>query len=202
MTQLSERQIWFDMLYRKYRTRMLHTAMRHLGDNNPQIIDDIVQDVFRRALEKYDKIKDHPCIEFWLLDAVRLQILTELKKAHYKWETESLEIFSRTSDDIPDGHKRSNQEPYTEDHYFADFLSALPKGLHFDDVRILYLYDIAGYTHKEISKMLGFTEISSRARLHRARERYKILKEKEEISKKLSHSNPDKKLINRRCKDD
>jgi len=68
---------------------------------------------------------------------------------------------------------RDKQEQFTLAPYLEKAIRALPAGYR----AVFVLYDIQGYSHQEIGKMIGITVGTSKSQLHKARKELKRMLE-------------------------
>jgi RNA polymerase sigma-70 factor (ECF subfamily) len=131
--------------------------MRYL--RNTSDLHDALQDSFVnifKSLEQYDPAKSE--FHTW---ATRICINCALKKnkVMYKIETDELPESSKQISHIPCVMEQMN------DSELLSFLEKMPK----DYLTVFNLYMVDGYSHREISDLVGIHENLSRQRLSRAR---------------------------------
>ena len=158
-----------EMLYKSFYGYLMGVVLRYLNDRNDaeEVVNDCFVKIFKHiASFTFPENKD------------------ELQKAFKGW---TARISSRTAidflrtkkvkiyvDDIED-----NQHPVTEVNVISqlhvqDILSLL-NGLPETQKLIFNLYEIEGYSHDEISKLLNITGSSSRVYLTRAKNKLREL---------------------------
>ncbi len=149
-------------LYELFKSKMFGICLRYAG--NYDDAQDILQDGFIKVFEKIDQFGFKGAFEGWLR---RIMVNTALEKYRSSYQVIN----------IHDNVKEINNE-FADDfstdidaHELLRFVQELsPK------YRIVFnLYAIEGYSHKEISDLLGISEGTSKSNLSRARD---ILKEK------------------------
>lgn len=120
--------------------------------------DEITQDVFIRAWEKLHTFRGESGFATWL-HRVAVSVIVERHRGRFRREAWI-------------GHdERAMDLAATRDHdgaFSIDFEAAvrhLPPGAR----QVFILYDVEGYRHQEIGKLLGITEGTSKGQLHRAR---------------------------------
>lgn len=120
-------------------------------------VEDVVQDVFIRAWARLPSLHDPASFESWLH---RLSVNVILRSRERR------------------GRIRGREESLEEVHGRAAPMA--PAGLRLDLDRavgvlpprardVFVLYDVQGFSHKEIASMLGVSHHTSRSQLHRAR---------------------------------
>ena len=145
----------FERLYRRHVSR-IHSLCRRMLD--PELSDDVTQDIFVRAWQKLELFRGESAFGTWLH---RLAINVVLAK-----RTDAAKQRNRfLSDDAV-------MEQAPARHYAGDVrmdfetaLARLPQGAR----EIFVLHDIEGYKHEEIADLLGVTAGTSKSQLHRAR---------------------------------
>jgi len=141
---------------------MFGVCLRYAG--NYDDAQDILQDGFIKVFEKIDQFGFKGAFEGWMR---RIMVNTALEKYRSNYQVIN----------IHDNVKEINNE-YAED--FSTDIDARELIKFIQELSPKYrmvfnLYAIEGYSHKEISNMLGITEGTSKSNLSRARD---ILKEK------------------------
>jgi len=149
-------------LYELFKSKMFGVCLRYAG--NYDDAQDILQDGFIKVFEKIDQFGFKGAFEGWMR---RIMVNTALEKYRSNYQVIN----------IHDNVKEINNE-YAED--FSTDIDARELIKFIQELSPKYrmvfnLYAIEGYSHKEISNMLGITEGTSKSNLSRARD---ILKEK------------------------
>ena len=145
----------FERLYRRHSAR-IHSLCRRML--NPEMADDVTQDVFVRAWQKLHLFRGESAFGTWLH---RLAINVVLAK-----RADAAKQRNRFSDDETIW-ERAAAKPYAGDVRmdFEAALAKLPEGAR----EIFVLHDIEGYKHEEIANLLGVSAGTSKSQLHRAR---------------------------------
>lgn len=157
-----------ELLYRAYATTLYGVCLKY--SNSKPEAEDCLHDSFLTIYEKIGQFKGTGSFEGWMK---RITINTVLQK--YRKE----EYLAVVSDNV--------EEEITVDHAYADiclqtlleYIQELPNKYR----ATFNLYVLDGYTHKDISKVLGTSIGTSKSNLARARA---LLKEKIEF--KVSQS--------------
>ena len=155
----------FDEIYRKYQRTLERTARGLLVEKD--CAEDLVQDAFITALEKYATAEDGPDLERLLLKVLR----NKIKNYNNRF---------RNFREVAFGPEH---EPTTEDTYGDPFRESLPKGLSEKEIELLSLAFEYEYSYKEIGERLGCSAAAAGMRLLRARLRYEKLREVEKRKK-------------------
>ena len=149
----------FDQLVRRH-LRSAHAVARSNLDN-PDDADDVCQDAFIRALERIDACRNPDRFRAWLMAIVRN---TAHNRRNYNRIREAAPLdkaYSAASGDDP-----------SADAARAELRSRLREAMtHLTKLqrRVLVLYDLEGWSHREIAGELGISAGSSRVHLHIAR---------------------------------
>ena len=135
-------QTYGDMLYR--------TTYLLLG--NPHDVQDVLQEVLLRYMEKAPAFSSQDHEKAWLLRVASncCKDCLRFRKRHSYIDLEQLQEYL----------------PAPEKQHFMQELYALPAKWK----TVLLLYYFEGYTVKEIAKIIGLTENAVKKRLQRARE--------------------------------
>ena len=138
-------QTYGDMLYR--------TTYLLLG--NPHDVQDVLQEVLLRYMEKAPAFSSQDHEKAWLIRVASncCKDCLRFRKSHAYIDLEQLQEYL----------------PAPEKQHFMQELYALPAKWK----TVLLLYYFEGYTVKEIAKIIGLTENAVKKRLQRAREALK-----------------------------
>lgn len=144
----------FERLYRAHVARVYSLARRMTGAEEA---DELTQDVFVRTWEKLDTFRGDAAFGTWLH---RLAVNVILGKRAVMGRDRK-----RLRGDESMEHLRSRTETPDLSVDFEAAIERLPEGAK----QVFVLHDVEGYKHKEIAEMLGVTDGTSKAQLHRAR---------------------------------
>ena len=146
------------LLYETYARKMMGVCLRYVNDR--ETARDVVQDGFVKVFTSMDSYEGHGSFEGWMRKIFVNQALEHLRKNDVLRDADDLEGTSQTV--------------CAEGSVLADLSAAdlmrlvqeLPDGF-----RVVFnLFGIEGYSHKEISQMLGITESTSRSQYTRAKQ--------------------------------
>ena len=152
------------MLYDKYAPILLGIAMRYAGSKEEA--EDIIQDAFIKIFKYIKTFEQRGSFEGWLRKIViNTAIGTYRKERKHKFQNDFQDI---NETEILDNDL--NDPDFTMDEILKA-VQSLPKGYR----TVFNLYAIEGYKHKEIAKILGIDESTSKSQYHRAR---KLLQKK------------------------
>lgn len=160
------------MLYDKYASSMLGVCRRYI--KSEMEAEDVMIKGFMKVFTKIDLFEGKGSFEGWMKRIMINEALGYIRKHKAMY----LEI--EAADKEPDIDKMSTE---LEAKDLLKMVNELPSGYR----TIFNLYAIEGYSHKEISKLLGINENTSKSQLSRARMhlRKKLL----ETEKILEHKN-------------
>jgi RNA polymerase sigma-70 factor (ECF subfamily) len=145
----------FERLYRAQVGRIHSLARRMVGEEDA---DDATQEIFIRAWNKLDTFRGDAAFGTWLH---RLGINFLLG-----WRTSRArdrERFRQNEVALDTAPARRSDAALRLD--FESAIGRLPDGAR----EVFVLHDIEGFKHREIARMLGVTEGTTKAQLHRAR---------------------------------
>ena len=137
--------------------KMLSLCLRYTGDR--MTAEDMLQEGFVTLFSKLDSFKGEGSFEGWARRVFATTCLMYLRKKDALRMSDDLQEAASVSDETPDAAQRIG---YRE---LMDLISSMPQGYR----TIFNLYVMEGFHHKEIGKMLGISEITSRSQLNRAR---------------------------------
>jgi RNA polymerase sigma-70 factor (ECF subfamily) len=157
----------FEELYRQHAGRLFNLAFRMLG--NAADAEDAVQDTFLTAHKRLETFRGESALGTWLY---RLAVNQCLDRLRSRANRESLA--TESLDEPAHGwqpHARSESTVERIDLEAA--IARLPDGGR----AVFVLHEVEGLEHREIGKLLGISEGTSKSQLHKARLRLReILK--------------------------
>lgn len=148
----------YEQLYQLHVGRIFALCVRMCNDRD--MAEDLTQEAFIQAWIKLSKFRGDSAFGSWLYRIATNTVLSYLRKQ--KPFLNSLDI-----DDVPEAEYRETND---EQIGLEQAISELPDGAR----AVFVLYSLEGYTHDEISKLLGIAQGSSKAQLHRARQLLKL----------------------------
>ncbi len=144
-------------LYDRLAPRMFPICIRYAGDR--EVAQDILQDGFVTLFMKLDDFKGEGSFEGW---ARRIFVTTALmylrKKDALKMSDELDTVRGMKAETVTQIQSLGYKE-------LMELIMTLPPGFR----TVFNMYAVEGYSHKEISDMLGISETTSRTQLSRAR---------------------------------
>jgi RNA polymerase sigma-70 factor (ECF subfamily) len=140
---------------------------------NDWAVDDIVQEVFVRAHSKIDTLEDHDKIGSWLFRIAYRQCMDHFRKESRNTRKEIVDFRGVNTSDY------STTERKLEQHQMSicvqNQMVLLPENYR----TVIWLFDVLGFTLKEIADILELSVENVKIRLHRARKKFKsILRQK------------------------
>lgn len=158
-----------------YQNMVFSTAMRLLG--NPAEAEDVSQEVFLKAFERFDELSGSPTVGGWLKTVTRNLCLNHLSRYRARWRFFS-EMFSSDTDeemiyDIPAPETTSDQANETDQRRLLEqALQKLPPAQRVP----LVLFHFEG---------LGYDEIAGRLHISLAKVKTDIFRGRDALRKKL-----------------
>ena len=168
MTQADEK--WVHELYTELSPKLFRIAWRRLGDEDSA--QNAVQDTFVDLIKKIETVRDHPNPEGWLVNALKIFIARELDAQKKRLEREIA---------LPEPYDPASDESA----YVPHLRDILPPGLTPHEKDLLVWYFEMGLGYEEISRRLGVPILTCRTQMHRAKNHYRKLAEKEKVYSEL-----------------
>ena len=156
-----------EMLYRHYSRKMFAVCMYYAG--NKAEAEDFLHNGFIKVFEKIKQYKEKGVFEAWLRKVFMHTALEKYRNKKESFVAEQSEIVQQLE----------NQEEDILSKITAVDLMNIIQKLSPAYRMVFNLYVLDGYSHREISSLLGIAEGTSKSNLSRAR---LILKEKVELN--------------------
>jgi RNA polymerase sigma-70 factor (ECF subfamily) len=154
----------FEELYRRHAPRLFGLAYRMVGANEAE---DLLQEIFLAAHRKMALYRGEASLGTWLFRLGTNQCLDYLrsKRARLTMLTDAIEV-------EPNARGQAGAIlGVLERMDLERALAQLPPGSR----AVFVLHDVEGCEHREVAKMLGVTEGTSKSQLHKARMRLRSL---------------------------
>lgn len=153
----------FRAIYRRHTPALYALSLRLLG-HRPADAEDVIQEVWIRAVERLDRFRWESTLRTWL-GSIVVNCCRERGRAAWRWV--------QTDDGAPEqsGHEAPLELTLAVDRALA----ALPAGCR----GVFVLHDIEGRTHEEIGALLGIAMGTSKSQLFHARRRLRALLQEE-----------------------
>jgi RNA polymerase sigma-70 factor (ECF subfamily) len=148
-------------LYERYRHRVYAVCISMT--RNAAEAEDLTQEVFVSLVKKIGSYRGESQFTTWLH---RLTVNCVLM--HFRRPSRREQNFTDLENVVPIAPRLSVPllpGPLTDKIAFKSAVARLPKGCR----TVFVLFDLAGYEHEEIAKLLGCTAGTSKSQLHRAR---------------------------------
>ena len=157
----------FEELYRRHFNRVYGVALRMTGHTAEA--EDLTQDVFVQLYRKIGTFRGESAFSTWLHRMAVNQVLM-----HFRKRSSRLEAITDDGEppvQIARGTKNPGRPPVIDRIALDEAIAQLPFGYR----AVFVLHDVEGYEHKEIARMLGVAEGTSKSQLHKARIRLRGL---------------------------
>ena len=145
----------FQRLYRAHVGRIHGLTRRMIG---PDLAAEVTQDVFVRAWEKLGTFRGEAAFGTWL-HRVAVNVVLH-RRASLRAERIRFDDEEGALERVPG---RSGSADFGMD--FENAIARLPEGARL----VFVLHDVEGFKHQEIAELLGVTDGTTKAQLHRAR---------------------------------
>ncbi len=159
----------FEELYSQHASRLYNLAVRMLG--NGADAEDAVQDTFLLAHKRLESFRGEAALGTWLYRLAVNQCLDRLRSraGREQLATDSLDEPAR----IWQPAARADRPAERMDLKSA--IARLPEGSR----AVFVLHDVEGFEHREVAKLLGISEGTSKSQLHKARMRLREMLKRE-----------------------
>jgi RNA polymerase sigma-70 factor (ECF subfamily) len=157
-------------LYERYRCRVYLLCLRMT--RNTTEAEDLTQDVFIHLLRKIGSFRGESQFVTWLHRLTVNHVLMHFRRATVRRE-------KTAKQDIEAENLRSPKSNQVTGAQFVNrialdaALAQLPAGCRM----VFILFDVEGYNHEEIARMLGCSTGNSKSQLHKARMKLRLLLE-------------------------
>jgi len=147
----------FEELYRENAGRVYLLCLRMCGDQS--LAEELAQEAFIRAWQKLGSFRGDSAFSTWL-HRVTVNVVLGDRRSTARREAR----IKPAGDDVPVDLSASVPSP-GQALDLERSIAALPDGAR----AVFLLHDVEGYRHKEIARLIGVAEGTSKAQLHRAR---------------------------------
>ncbi|ELR68738.1 RNA polymerase ECF-type sigma factor [Fulvivirga imtechensis AK7] len=158
-------------LYEKYSSLLMGICSRYC--RNRKEAEDVFQESFVKIFTKIGSLKDPETLMGWMK---QIAVNTAINNYHKTKRHEA--NYSLNEDMDTEDHSYTQILDNLTDQYILHLLQQLPEGYRM----VFNLYEVEGYTHKEIGKILEIAEGTSKSQLSKCKA---LLREK---LKELHHS--------------
>jgi RNA polymerase sigma-70 factor (ECF subfamily) len=153
----------FDELYRAHAPRVAQKA-RYRAGRDEHLVADIVQEVFTRALENLDRLRDPARFGAWI-GAIADHVIVD----HHRAAARSRPLDERTAEEIVSTDAPADS--VAEAGEMARLLRRSVAGLSARDAAAITLVSTLGLSPAELGAVLGVSRGAAKVLLHRARAR-------------------------------
>lgn len=151
--QLTEEQRDFlNRIYIEMYSTIYHYAISNVLDEN--LAQEIAQIVFTKACNDPESIMASPRPNGWLVKALRNTL-----QEYYRERDRAVELTERSA--------RVSAIVHRDDYFNVEYSDLLDP----EDMKLLRLVDVEGYSTRDAAKVFGILEPTCRKRLQRAREK-------------------------------
>lgn len=147
-------------LYRLYSKAMYNTSLRIVGSKEEA--EDVLQEAFLDGFMKIDFYRGESTFGAWLKAIVVNKSIARLRTRRLQFE--DVDPFQLDT-------KEEENTDFEEDVNTIQVLKMLMNELSSGYRLVLSLYLFEGYDHKEISEILGISEVTSRSQFIRAKQK-------------------------------
>ena len=146
-------------LYKLYSRAMYNTALRIVGSREEA--EDVLQEAFLDGFMKIDYYRGDATFGAWLKSIVINKSIARLRSRRLHFEDAG----------SLDAQPADEEDDFEENEHTIQILKMLLNELPSGYRLVLSLYLFEGYDHKEISTILGISEVTSRSQFIRAKQR-------------------------------
>lgn len=146
-----------ELLYNRFAPVMLGVCLRYC--QNREEAEDVMQDAFVKVFMKLSTLQNVQALESWIR---RIMVTTSLNALRSK-------LRHQFHSDIDDLQEQIPDERYDEDVFRTEDLLRLIQELPAGYRIVFNMYEVEGFTHKEIADMLGVSVNTSKSQLLKAR---------------------------------
>ncbi|MBK9567379.1 MAG: RNA polymerase sigma factor [Saprospiraceae bacterium] len=147
-------------LYEDHYSLMMALAMRYAGNNEDAL--DILHEAFLKVFKNLHKYQEGTSLISWMRK-ITINTAIDFYRKDIKHRSDELDAAKQVSTNIPDAISTLSSE---------EILSALQR-LPYSYRSVFNMFVIEGYSHKEISNLLGINESTCRSNLVKARTKLK-----------------------------
>jgi RNA polymerase sigma factor (sigma-70 family) len=155
-------------LYDRFARRMLALCFRYC--NSLEEAEDVLQEGFIKVFTCIGEYRRLGSLEGWIRKIMVNTALNHLRATEEYRFTEDL-------DGMPDGLQPAVMPGNTmETKHLISLVKSLPTGYR----TVFNLFEVEGYSHKEIAKMLGVSTNTTKSQLRKAKQQLQLMLEREQ----------------------
>lgn len=154
-------------LYRRHNRRVYSLCLRMTA--NIHEAEDLTQEVFIKLLKELGSFRGESAFTTWLHRLTVNVVLMYFRRHRIRFErpTEKVEM----PEQLSPGTERPDRLTVVERISLDEALAKLPPGYR----AVFVLFDVEGYTHEEVGRLLGCSEGTSKSQLFKARAKLRAL---------------------------
>jgi len=154
----------FEQLYRQHSPRLYALATRISG--SPTEGEDLLQEIFVQAYRKLEGFRGDAAIGTWLYRLAMNYCLDYVRSRRGKMAKLTTPL------DVENGWEPSIRDDRAADRLDLErAIRLLPDGCR----EVFVLHDVEGFSHQEISTMLGIAEGTSKSQVFKARQKLRAI---------------------------
>ena len=157
----------FEELYRRHNRHVYSLCLRMT--RNATEAEDLAQEVFIHLFRKVGSFRGESAFTTWLHRLTVNQVLMHFRKRAVRSEKTTED--GETPVPVVAGTENPKAMPVVDHIALDKAIAELPPGYR----TMFVLYDVEGYAHEEIAKMLGWSVGTSKSQLHKARMKLRSL---------------------------
>lgn len=154
----------YEEMYDKEYNRVFSYVKRTVRSNE-MVVEDLTQDVFLLAYEKWDEIKEHPNIPGYLMVTARNKLR--------RWFEKQSRVYLDDDDTIEYAAFEQEDPGKMDAFVMAEFYASAQSVISASELQILRYYYEFGYTSTELAKKLGISEACFKIRIVRMKQKLK-----------------------------
>ena len=151
----------FGEIYERHRGRVYAIALRMTG--NEADAEDLTQDSFVLVLRWIGGFRGEASFSSWLYRLAVNQVKMHFRRRRARPECQTSDGEMPEPESVITRHSRSDQE--IDRLVLEEAVQTISKGYR----AAIILHDVEGHEHKDVGRMMGWTEGTSKSQLHRAR---------------------------------
>ncbi len=144
-------------LYDRFAKKMMGVCLRYA--DSPAEAQDSLQDGFIKVFEKINSYQATGSLEGWIKKVMVNTALDNFRKRKHERNNVEIDIIDINHSSYDEAHDNLSAKE------LLNIIQQLPAGYR----TVFNLYAIEGYSHKEISELLGITESTSKSQYSRAK---------------------------------
>ena len=157
----------YGLLYAEYVGLVSHVVRAHVPE--PQVVDDAVQEVFTRALERINDLRDADHFRPWLTSIARSVAIDHHRRARRARARGQRDAARADAEGVAD--ERPTPHEMAELRELVELVRGCIRALRPRDAAALTLVAYLGFTPTEVGLALGISPTATKVAMHRSRKR-------------------------------